>query len=508
MTNNYYDNLPLVNKIKDDYKQWKPKDNILVGTPMGSGKTSFVINILTDYAKTTNKTILYISNRKSLQNEIDSNIKSNNLNSNVIISITYQKLQSVLLNRGKNKDKNTNDLEIFNNVDYIICDECHYFLTDSWTKTTDMSYEYILNHQQAVKIYMSATYYNIFDILKLDLKNEQIIEYYIEHDFSYINKIVFYHEQGYIEYLIDSLPATQKLIYFSRKLNVAFDLYEKYSERSSFVCSKSNKKYRKYITQKALTKGKLINQLTFTSTTWDNGINILDSDVKHVIIDVEDLVIFIQCLGRRRKLKNDNGFTLHIRNWSKQDLSRFINPNRNQKKLNDLFLNDKESYLKQLKAEDIKKGECLYNDIQTKALTLNKLMDKNIRVQINRYYKIIDVGWDIYINKILKCKNIEHIKLGEVKLKEQISELELYLNNIVGEKLFNEQQLELSNMIIKEISGIKGKYQIRGKKLNPSTLEKILREELNLGYVVSNVMQESSGENRKKRYIIITKITL
>lgn len=506
MTNNYYDNLPLINKIKDDYKQWKPKDNILIGASMGSGKTSMIMHVLTDYAKETNKTILYISNRKSLQNEIDSNIKSNKLHSNVIISITYQKLQSILLNRGKNKEQNAIDLEIYDNVDYIVCDECHYFLTDSWTKTTDMSYEYILNHQQAVKIYMSATYYNIFDILKLDLKNQQVIEYYIDHDFSYINKIVFYYEQEYIEHLIENLPQSHKLIYFSRKLDVAFDLYENFKEISSFVCSKSNKKYKKYITQKALTKGKLINQLTFTSTTWDNGINILDSDVKHVIIDVEDLVIFIQCLGRRRKLKDDDGFTLHIRNWNKQDLSRFINPNRNQKKLNDLFLNDKESYLKQLKAGDIKKGECLYNDIQTKALTLNKLMDKNIRVQINRYYKIIDIGWDIYINKILKCNTIEHIKLEEIKLKEQISELELYLNSIIGIKLFNEQQQELSNMIIKEISGIKGKYQVRGKKLNPSTLEKILRDDLNLKYAVSKPLRETVGENRRKYYIIINKI--
>lgn len=503
---NYYDNLPLVKKINDDYKNWKPKDNVLVGASMGSGKTSFIINILTEYAKETNKTILYISNRKSLQNEIDNSIKKNKLKNKTIISITYQKLQSILLNRGKSKEQNIIDLDIFDNVDYIVCDECHYFLTDSWTKTTDMSYEYILNHQKAVKIYMSATYYNIFDVLKMDLKNKPITEYYIEHNFSYINKIVFYYEQEYIEYLIDSLPSTQKLIYFSRKLNVAFDLHNKYKNKSSFVCSRSNKKYKSFITQKALSNGKLSKQLTFTSTTWDNGINILDSDVKHVIIDVEDLVIFIQCLGRRRKLKNDDGFTLHIRNWSKQNLSRFINPNRNQKKLNDLYLNDKQSYLQQLKAGDIKKGECLYNDINTKALTLNKLMDKNIRVQINRYYKATDIGWDIYINKILKCKNVEHIKLGEIELKKQISELELYLDSIVGQKLFNEQQQELSNRIVQEISGIKEKRQIKGKKLNPSTLEKILREDLNLEYAVSKTQQETKGDNKKRRYIIISKI--
>lgn len=503
---NYYDNLPLIRKIKDDYKNWKPNDNILIGASMGSGKTSMILNVLTEYAKETNKTILYISNRKSLQNEIDETIKKNKLKSNTIISITYQKLQSILLNRGKNKEQNVIDLEIFNNVDYLVCDECHYFLTDSWTKTTDMSYEYILNHQKAVKIYMSATHYNIFEVLKMDLKNKSIIEYYIEYDFSYINKIVFYYEQEYIEYLIDNLQSTQKLIYFSRKLNVAFDLHNKYKNKSSFICSKSNKKYKKFITEKALSNGKLTNQLTFTSTTWDNGINILDSDVKHVIIDIEDLVTFIQCLGRRRKLKNDSGFTLHIRNWSKQNLSRFINPNRNQKKLNDLYLNDKQSYLQQLKAGDIKKGECLYNDINTKALTLNKLMDKNIRVQINRYYKIIDIGWDIYINKILKCKNVEHVKLGEIKLKNQISELEEYLNSIVGQKLFNEQQQELSNRIIQEISGIKEKRRINGKKLNPSTLEKILREDLDLEYAVSKTLQETIGDNKKRRYIIISKI--
>ena len=46
----------------------------------------------------------------------------------------------------------------------------------------------------------------------------------------------------------------------------------------------------------------------------------------------------------------------------------------------------------------------------------------------------------------------------------------------------------------------------RTKKLKPKTIEVILREQLDLNYAISKTIKESKGENRGKRYIVISKI--
>ena len=494
-----YKELPLVKEIGEQYKEWNTGDSILIGASMGSGKTQFIIKVLADYAKENNKKILLISNRTALRNENDNNIKNNELEKN-ILSINYQRFQSEYLIKCNNGYMNTELLEMF---DYIVCDECHYFLTDAWTEITDVSYDSIIQSKHPIKIFMSATYWEIFELLKEDIKSP-INTYNIESDFSYINKIVFYKQQKYVEKLIESLPTNEKLIYFSRKLDIAYELHNKYKDNSSFVCSEGNKNYNEFITPNALNNNKLTNQLTFTSTTWDNGINIIDSDVKHVVIDIDEIVTFIQCLGRRRKLKNDNGFILYIRNWTNEELNRHSFDYRKEIVLYNKYKDNMTETLNLKRLNKIPDSKCMYISPETEKLTVNKLAFKNIQNSIKKYNKAMEVGWNNYIINILKIENVEYVDFDEEIKKVKISELELYLNNIVGVKLFSEEQHELSNLIIKEISGIKGKYQVRGKKLNPSTLEKILRDELNLKYAVSKPIQETTGKRR--RYIIISRI--
>ncbi len=495
--------LKLVKEIGKQYKEWTPNSNILISAGMGTGKTTFALDILAEYAKQNNKRILYLSNRKALNEEIYSKIEKNKLQG-IVFPITYHKLQKVLLDKGKNKTQNRIDKSIYDDIDYIICDECHYFITDSWTNITDISYEYILNHQQAIKLYMSATGFYVFNELEKQLQNKEIINYYLPNDFSYIEKINFYSQQEYVNNLINSLPAHEKLIYFNRKLDNVLDLHKQYKDISSFVCSDKNKQYKDHITKDALVDHKLTNQLTFVTTVWDNGINIIDSSVRHIVIDIVDLVTLIQCIGRRRIINNNDKVILHIRNWNKEELTQFINPKFAQRKLNDYFINENEEYLKQLKIGEVEKGKCLYNDFSTKELTLNKLMDKNIRIQIDEYYlaTVKNNSFAEFINKVIKCENIELIDYSKDIKHQQILELELYLNSIDGEHLYNEHQQELCSMIT-DIKGIKSKYQINGKTIQPAKLRNILNE-LKLEYEISDVQQESKKDNRK-RYIVISK---
>ena len=501
--------LKLVKEIGEQYKDWTPNSNILISAGMGTGKTTFALDVLGAYAKRNNKRILYLSNRKALNKEIYDKINDNKLKG-IVFPITYHKLQKVLLDKGKNKAQNKIDKSIYDDIDYIICDECHYFITDSWTNITDISYEYILNHQQAIKLYMSATGFYLYDILENDLQklNKKKVNYYLPNDFSHVEKINFFSQQEYVNNLINSLPAHEKLIYFNRKLDNLLELHEQYKDNSSFVCSDKNKQYKDNITKDALVNHKLTNQLTFVTTVWDNGINIIDSSVRHIVIDIVDLVTLIQCIGRRRIINDNDKVILHIRNWNKEELTQFINPKFAQRKLNDLFINENEEYLKQLKIGEVEKGICLYNDFSSKELTLNRLMDKNIRIQIDEYYHatVKNNSFAEFINKIIKCENIELIDYSKDIKHQQILELELYLNNIDGEHLYNEHQQEICTMI-KDIKGIKSKYKLRGKTIQPAKLRTILNDELKLEYEISDVQQESKKDNRK-RYIVISKFKI
>ena len=87
---------------------------------------------------------------------------------------------------------------------------------------------------------------------------------------------------------------------------------------------------------------------------------------------------------------------------------------------------------------------------------------------------------------------------------EEVDSLESYLNSLIGKKLFAEEQQELSNYIISELTNIKD-IDYRTKTLKASTVEKILRDDLGLRYAVLSD-KETKGVNRNKRYIIISKI--
>lgn len=497
----YYKELPLIKEINEEYKMWKTGDNILIGSAMSSGKTSFIINILAPYAKANNKKILLISNRIELKKENSSNISAGQLEK-TIHNLTYQSIQSRVLS-GKTKE------DSIEKYDYIICDEAHYFLSESWNGLTTDSYETILNSFLPVKIFMSATFQDIFDLLKEDIihQGNNIIEYGVVQNYDYINKIIFYKQDYYIENLIDRLPYRDKLIYFFRNIKKALELHNKYKDSSSFVCSKGRKEYAEFITPNALAENKLTKKLTFTSTVWDNGINIIDPAVKHVVIDIYELVELIQCLGRRRTFKGDSGITLHIRNWSNEKLNQFLFQHKINIKLVDEYESDPVKYLKLFKLNKSQmNNNIMFINPQTQMLTVNKLMYRNAQKIVNRNKIAMKMGYDNYIIATLNVKNFEYVDY-EIDIKQtKIDNLQIYLDGIVGQKLFKEQQQDITNFI-KEIPNMKSKYRITGKTIQSKKFNKLLKE-LKLNYEVSEPFQETMGVNRKKYYIIITEKTL
>ena len=88
---------------------------------------------------------------------------------------------------------------------------------------------------------------------------------------------------------------------------------------------------------------------------------------------------------------------------------------------------------------------------------------------------------------------------------KKVSDLEIYLNKLVGKRLYDKEQRELSSMIINELTNECSYVDKRSKKLKPTTLEKILRDDLNLNYVITSKREDKMIDEKRvrRRYIII-----
>lgn len=206
--------------IGDDFKDWTGR-KVLLGCGTGRGKTQFALNRYSRYELSQHRTVLYLCNRATLRKQVEENIKKFHLD---IDCITYQKF--------------TKQLRIGESVplyDSYICDEAHYFLADAgFNLYTDMVYEYLMNLKSATVIFMTATYRNIFDRIKTDIKKNDEVEplrYYLPTDYSYVDRIYWFRGssvKGIIDMILKEYPE-DKIMYFCNSMNKMENLYKEYS---------------------------------------------------------------------------------------------------------------------------------------------------------------------------------------------------------------------------------------------------------------------------------------
>lgn len=430
-------NQTVTSLIGNDYRKWNNEKNILLDCAMGRGKTHFIVNVLGAYAKLLNKQILYLCNRSKLSEEVYASLSKH---SHITVK-TYQSMQKAI---------ETNDAILFAN--YIVCDEIHYIFTDSWNDKTDICYDWLMKNKHATKIFMSATGHNIFPCIK---RWGEYIEYTLEPNYSYIKKIVFYEDDVYINRVIDDLADDEKLIYFSRKIDNAYNLHLEY-EDSSFVCSSGNAQYKNKVTPDALVDGELTSKLTFATSVWDNGINIRDNQLKHIICDFEDLITLVQAIGRKRVgsivngefvLSDVDNVTLHIKKWSKKQLTQFINPKQAILNEVDRFMwNDKE-YIKGKNIQRSKRiNECMYIDYTTSKIEVNHARVIGLEKELNSLKYAKKHGFDTHVLKGLGntfTGKVEYVSLDDEYKKSTLDKFMIYLNSKVATRLFKDDQEEL-----------------------------------------------------------------
>jgi hypothetical protein len=143
--------------------------------------------------------------------------------------------------------------------------------------------------------------------------------YDLKTDYGYIKELYFYSKENTPEAIVQSMSIGEKCLFFG-DAQESWELKNKF-EDSSFICARGNRLYKanectpamNQITERQMFE----NSLLATTKVLDNGVNIIDRDLKTIIINILDPISLIQCLGRKRNTDNEDTIKVYIKNQHK-----------------------------------------------------------------------------------------------------------------------------------------------------------------------------------------------
>lgn len=424
---------------EDVIDSWGDSDIILNGAT-GSGKTYWVMTKLYPYATKKFKNILFLCNRKRLSNQVLEDTK------NLSIDIkTYQWLENKLKTKeGFEKD-----------YDYIVCDEIHYMANDSkFNYYTDISFEWILQHD-AQKIYMSGTGGVIFKNLieKGFVKEEH--QYTIPYDYSYATLYAYKDSKdkyGIIDYILKN--SDDKIMFFANSISEAINVYKQFAEDSEIIVSDSSiSKYEeiKDFKQGNIVDSKFESRLLVTTKVIDNGVNIKDTTVNHVICEVFDLISAQQCLGRPRMQSEEDTVNFYILDYNKGSLGGFKKSNNKQLIPLEIFVKDEEEYFDKYCKNRKHNNTYIYDKIVdtengiTYKKQLNILAYLSFKETETDIEDFLSSGFaNVFSSRLHNIDKGFLTDMGEYIMKD---DLEIYLGLNSNKKLFKKDQEQLIELI-------------------------------------------------------------
>lgn len=490
-----YEDNERYNDVLTKYIISKWDNNVFLNGATGSGKSYFILHNLVNYCRENKKTILILCNRNALRNSYYKK-KIDNSISNVYIS-SYQEIQENIRNGKK-----------FNETyDYIVCDECHYFTSDSqFNIDTDLSFDWVINNN-AIKVFMSGTGDTIFDYLY----NNGLLGfcYTIPYNYSYVDNFIIYEKKRQVYDIINDIlnNTNDKIIYFSNSIDMAIKVYNQFKEYSHFRCSK----YVKNSTAKKINEMGcnecivyIDNKITFekrlliTTKALDNGIDLIDNEIKHIISDVYDMESAQQCLGRKRIVDKNDTVNFYVRNYNKNAVGGLYS--QLQKKLNPIetFINNKEEFCNTYDLDRKFHSEYIYH-IDENNRTYNKLAYIKMKDEATKMKLILDnknYYIDMFLERFRKINNIDSLELEEeYRMKD---ELQLYLESMVGKILYTKDD---KKELIERLN-----VKSNGKLLKTSNSLNSALEETNSEYRIKQFRTSKTVNGVRKNFTSAWKI--
>ena len=532
--------------IKDDYKKWKCGDVIKIETQTGTGKSAFIVGTkdktvkgIVDRLKDEDK-LIYICNRLELKRqikidlmkkwditipddveELDNITTIKNVTVTSYHAIAYRELESTYKTYNNNLDK----------YKYIVCDECHYFLTDSsFNNKTYLALNNLIfkQHKNSIKIFISATMDEISNAIEVSATKDSdetcvksnVYYYSTSKDYSYLN-VKYYKSIKTIQNLIKNDNTENKWLVFVSSKSKGTEIKKALLEggiTAEFIYANAKNKEKELIRLNSKFNCKVL----ITTKALDNGVNIKDELVKNIVVESWDKTTFLQEIGRLRfNINNAPTINLFIPTFNSKVFRTKIDKCY-KPKISDLELFDKDY------REFCKKYDNNISKIDEEIFYLSSNAEHKWTVNLAgsvRLYKDNNFA-EYMLAKFKEDKQFAYVKeqLKWLELEDtfdeenlidnvvdvvEVKKLEQFLENMTNKRLYDEEQQILSDLIIKELTTISKNVDYRTKKLKPKTLETILREQLCLNYAVSEVKREDKmvdGKRVRKRYITIIKL--
>ena len=382
--------------------KWCPGDIKMICAGTGAGKSYFMRNIVCDCYKRQGKRILYLMPRTKIKEQFQKELDFDKS----IDLMTYQSIEEI-----QNDPKRE-----LSQWDVIICDEAHYFLSDSgFNRRTDLSFGWIMEQKGAIKVFLTATDAGISRYLQ-----EQGVEFekfLVPISQKQIKSLSFFWSNDNLDALARRIIKDNgKAIFFLQSAKTAYAMYEKFSDRSFFLCSQHNGEFSRFMDADAITamieRERFECNLLFTTTALDTGITIKDQGLTTIVVDVADPSAIVQCIGRKRFVNNADTLNIYIHGRTQQQIGGILRKCYEKETIARNFMesgavefaaahnrgNDSEGMVVDVQADESK---------PVFKKQLNLLRYSNIKYQIEIYQEILNRkdGYIGYVAELLGCQN-------------------------------------------------------------------------------------------------------
>lgn len=442
----------------------------------GIGKTYWIKNIFTPHCIKNNKKVLILSHRTPLKMQTVRDIEDKMGKEANIIITTYQnaKIKEI-------------DLSYF---DYIVCDEAHYIVNDSWNDFTYSLKEDLLKSKSTV-IYITATPEVLLDMcddveVLFAQTDKDRSSYYKSKNIRRVmcsnnSKIVLSKTK-------ENKNGGKAMVVFNNKANAYNSSI--ILEESTFICSKYDKKYKnkndvnelEFIEQNKKFNARIL----CTTKVIEAGVDIIDTEFNLIVLDgyfyKDDIE---QIIGRKRFITDEDILDIIVRIPSKKSLlGKLRTINKHLDGMNIALNQSVEDYL------STRGNKHMYIPEWIGATHEGKLfVDETKVVKYRREKKwiedILETSYESQLAKLIAIKDNEIIDLDKEELQLNL------LERFVDKRLFKEEQEHLKEILTIE-------YGLRAKdggksKIGLKTINGFF-EDNNITYFVTSKRVKKDGK--------------
>jgi hypothetical protein len=473
----------------EEIAKWQNGNRILIHSQTGSGKSEFIKTKLYEYCKTNNKKILLLSNRILLKNQ---NIVDIGDKTDIIKVTNYQALQSLMF--GKEYTLN----ELISPYDYIVFDEAHFMFADSmFNKTTYLLLPPIIDTPiDKILILVTATPQEL-----LGYQDQYDFQYDMVFDYSYINNLIFYNKTRYsniVQSIIKNIPDNEKILYFGKNAQDCFDLSTQF-ESSKFICSKANKLANESSEEaiyQIIYNSKFDCRILFSTCVLDAGVNIIDPDLKHIFIDSLNPISFIQSLGRKRIISDNDKINLYVRNYNNGNLWYIDKDFEHKLEMVDNYNNKKTNDF-----SDYYKGGNV-DDVLIKVYIENKAKLQHYKTQKELLQEMRDIHQeDNYKRYICKLLNFNYSNIQKPNYEIEYDSLYDVLKEYVGKNLIDADREYFKNRFFSNIF-VPKKVNYKGRGMD--AINQIIAED-GLPFSIFS-QRQNSGKYRNRHFWVVQEV--